>query len=122
MFGAHVTVTWPADTDLVLAAGSSKLSLLAQRPIVCAVIQEAIDNLRAALVFTNAFPDVCNTLTLIKDCLLDAAVRLKPGATEMLERLKHDQDYVLKITPLVSVLEFDMTLLTCFSSCVLVSV
>ena len=85
MFGAHATVTWPADTDLVLAAGSSKLSLLAQRPIVCAVIQEAIDNLRAALVFTNAFPDVCNTLTLIKDCLLNAALRLKPGATEMLE-------------------------------------
>ena len=115
-------MTWPADTDLVLAAGSSKLSLLAQHPIVRAVIQEAIDNLQAALVFTNAFPDICNALTLIKDCLLDAALCLKPGATEMLERLKHDQDYVLKITPLVSVLEFNMTLLTCFSSHVLVSV
>ena len=52
VFRAHATVMWPADTDLVLAAGSSKLSLLAQRPIVCAVIQEAIDNLQAALVFT----------------------------------------------------------------------
>ena len=85
VFRAHATVMWPADTDLVLAAGSSKLSLLAQRPIVCAVIQEAIDNLRAALVFTNAFLDICNTLMLIKDCLLDAALRLKPGTTEMLE-------------------------------------
>ncbi|KAN0129043.1 hypothetical protein V8E53_013193 [Lactarius tabidus] len=93
-------VTWPVATDLVLAAGSSKLSLLSQRPIVRAVIQEAIENLRAGLLFSNAFPDVCNALTLIKDCLLTAALRLKPGATEMLEQLTHDQDYLLKITPL----------------------
>ena len=53
--------------ELVFAVGSTKLSLLSQRPIVCAVIQEAIDNLQATLMFTNAFPDVCSALTLIKD-------------------------------------------------------
>jgi hypothetical protein len=72
--------------------------------------------LRAGLLFSNAFPDVCNALTLIKDCLLTAALRLKPGATEMLERLTHDQDYLLKITPLVRFQEFEMTLLTFLSS------
>ncbi|KAN0141246.1 hypothetical protein V8E53_001002 [Lactarius tabidus] len=108
--------TWPVATDLVLAAGSSKLLLLSQRPIVRAVIQEAIENLRAGLLFSNAFPDVCNALTLIKDCLLTAALRLKPGATEMLKRLTHDQDYLLKITPLVHFQEFEMTLLTFLSS------
>jgi hypothetical protein len=95
-------VTWPVDTDLVLAAGSSKLSLLSQHPVVHAVIQEAIENLWAALLFTNAFPDVCNALSLIKDCLLTVALHLKPGATEMLKPLRHDQNYLLKITPLIS--------------------
>jgi hypothetical protein len=96
--------------------GLSKLLLLSQCPIVHAVIQEAIKNLQAALVFTNAFPDICNALTLIKDCLLTAVLHLRPGATEMLERLTHDQEYLLKITPLVSVQDFDMTLLTLLSS------
>jgi hypothetical protein len=90
---------WPADTNLVFAVGSTKLMLLNQHPIVCTVIQEAIENLRAALLFTNAFPDICSALTLIKDCLFTAALRLKPGASEVLDRLTHDQDYLLKITP-----------------------
>jgi hypothetical protein len=76
--------------------------LTSQRPIVRVVIQDAIDNLRAAMLFTNAFPDVCVALGLIKDCLLTAANRLKPGAKDILERLEQDQDYMLKITPLVS--------------------
>jgi hypothetical protein len=96
--------------------GSSKLSLLNQRPIVRAVIQEAIENLRATLLITNAFPDVCTALTLIQDCLFTAALRLKPGATEVLDRLTRDQDYLLKITPLVSILVFEATSLTSLPS------
>ena len=107
--------TWPVETDLVLTAGS-KVSLLSQRPIVRAIIQEGIENLRAALLFTNAFPDVCNALTLIKDCLLTAALHLKPCAAAVLERLKYDQDYLLMITPLVSVTEFEIALLTLLPS------
>jgi hypothetical protein len=93
--------TWLLDTELVLSPGSNKLMLTSQHPIVRAVIQDAIDNLRVAMLFTNAFPDVCVALGLIKDCLLTAANRLKPGAKEILERLEQDQDYMLKITPLV---------------------
>jgi hypothetical protein len=96
--------------------------LLNQRPIVRAVIQEAIENLRAALLFTNAFPDVCSALTLIKDCLFTAALCLKPGASEVLHRLTNDQDYLLRITPLVSILGFEVTSLTSPFSRVLVSV
>ncbi|KAN0137968.1 hypothetical protein V8E53_004452 [Lactarius tabidus] len=92
---------WPIDTDLIFAVGSTKLSLLNQRPIVHTVIQEAIENLRAALLFANAFPDVCSALTLIKDCLFTAALHLKPGATEVLDRLTRDQEYLLKMTPLL---------------------
>ena len=112
---------WPVDTELVFAVGSTKLSLLSQHPIVRAVIQEAIDNLWAALMFTNTFPDVCSALTLIKDCLFTAAVRLKPGAAEVLDQLTRDNEYLLKITPLVSVHGFEMTLLTSLHSCVLTS-
>jgi len=83
--------------------------LTMQRPLVRAVIQEAIENLRAALLFTNAFPDICVALTLIQDCLLNAADHHKPGATDILERLKCDQDYLLKITPVVSLIYFKTT-------------
>ena len=107
--------------ELVFAVGSTKLTLLNQRPIVRAVIQEAIDNLRAAFMFTNAFPDVCSALTLIKDCLFTAALHLKPGAAEVLDRLTRDNEYLLKITPLVSAHEFEMTSLTSFCSHMLAS-
>ncbi|KAF8262772.1 hypothetical protein EI94DRAFT_1742680, partial [Lactarius quietus] len=91
---------WPVDMDLVFSPGSTKLSLLNQRPIVRAVIQEGIENLRAALMFTDGFPGLCSTLTLVKDSLFTAAMHHKPGATEMLDRLTRDQEYLLKITPL----------------------
>jgi len=112
---------WPVDTDLVFSPGSTKLSLLNQRPIVRAVIQEGIENLRAALMFTDGFPGLCSTLTLVKDSLFTAAMHHKPGATEMLDRLTRDQEYLLKITPLVRVIKFEMTSLTLFPSRVLVS-
>ncbi|KAF8262256.1 hypothetical protein EI94DRAFT_1603030, partial [Lactarius quietus] len=92
--------TWPAITELVYPAGTNKLMLTNQQPIVCAFIQEAIDNLQAALLFNNAFPDVCFALNLIKDCLLNATNHLKPGSMEILNRLKNNQQYIMKLTPL----------------------
>lgn len=74
--------------------------LTIQRPLVRSIIQDAIENLWAALLFNNAFPDVCLALSLIKDCLFTAADLHKPAATDILERLKRDGDYLLKITPL----------------------
>ena len=95
---------WPVDTELVLSPGSNKVMLTGQRPVVRAVIQDAIDNLHAAMLFTNAFPDVCVALGLIKDCLLTAANCLKPGAKEVYERLEQDEEYMMKIIPLASFL------------------
>ncbi|KAF8257516.1 hypothetical protein EI94DRAFT_1757861 [Lactarius quietus] len=91
---------WPVDTDLVFPSGSTKLLLLNQRPMVRAIIQEGIENLRAALMFTDAFPGLCSMLTLVKDSLFTAAMHHMPGAMEMLNRLTRDQEYLLKITPL----------------------
>jgi hypothetical protein len=110
----------PVDpTDLVYEMGSQKVKLTIQRPLVRAVITEAIENLQAALLFTNAFPDVCVTLTLIKECLFTAATHRGPSTTDILERLARDQDYLKKIIPVVSRIYFDMPSLTALPSHVL---
>lgn len=92
---------WPVHTELVLASGSDRLKLTNQRPLVRSVLQKAIEHLRATMLFTNAFPDVCVALGLIKDCLLTAANQLQPGSVDILKRLTNDQEYLSKITPLV---------------------
>ena len=106
--------TWPAHTDLVLHRGRPLLTN--QHPIVRAVITSAIENLWAAMLFNNAFPDVCSALSLIKDCLLTAANRLKPGSASILERLENDATYLLEITPLVSLIHSETIALTTLCS------
>jgi hypothetical protein len=107
---------WLAETDLVFASGSNRLKLTGQSPIVRSVIVQAIEHLRAAMLFTGAFPDVCEALSLIKDCLLTSASYLLPGAGDVLERLKVDPDYLTKVTLLVRLIYDEMTLLTTLDS------
>ena len=76
---------WPAETDLIYAPSSTQLKLTGQSPIVRLVVVNAIENLQAAMLLTGAFPDVCSTLTLIKDCLLTSASYLLPGAADVLD-------------------------------------
>jgi hypothetical protein len=100
------------DIDLVLTPGSNSLKLNKQHAIVRAVIQASMENLRAALLFTNAFPDSCMAITQVKDCLLTAAKHLdKPGAMDVLNRLLHDEEYLSLISPLVRHIYSEMTLL-----------
>jgi hypothetical protein len=103
---------WPAETDLVFASGSNRLKLTSQTPIVRSVIVEGIENLRAAMLFTDTFPDVCSALTLIKDSLLTSASYLLPVSADVLDRLKVDPDYLSKVTLLVSLIYDEMTPLT----------
>ena len=65
--------TPPNDTDLIFLPGSNKVMLTVQRPVVRAVIQDAIERVHAALMFSNAFPDVFDTLKLISNALVAAA-------------------------------------------------
>jgi hypothetical protein len=113
-------VACSVDIDLVISP-ENKFMLTHQRPIVRTVIQEGIENLRAVLLFTNVFPDVCVVLTLIKDSLLNAADHYghMPGAMDILKQLIHNKDYLLKITPLVRPLYPEMTALTTLPSHVL---
>ena len=53
------------------------------------------------MLFTNAFPDLCVALGLIKDCLLNAATQLQPGSAYIIKRLSQDPDYLSKISSVV---------------------
>ncbi|KAN0131560.1 hypothetical protein V8E53_010668 [Lactarius tabidus] len=97
---AVARLAWPVHTELVLSSGSDKLKLTNQCLMVRSILQKSIEHLRASMLFTNAFPDVCVALGLIKDCLLTAANELQPGGADILERLTNDLDYLSKITPL----------------------
>ncbi len=66
------------------------------------VFQDAIEDLRASLVFNNAFPDGILTISFIRLSLNTAAQNNCPAASSIQRRLLHDEDYVLKITPVVS--------------------
>ena len=113
---------WPTETDLVFASGSNRLKLTSQSPIVCLVIIKGIKNLRAAMLFTDTFLDVCSTLTLIKDSLLTSTLYLLPAATDVLDHLKVNPDYLSKVTLLVSFTYDEMTPLATLYSHVLRSV
>lgn len=95
--------TWPKDTDLLFPAGSTKLMLTLQRPLVRAVIQDAFEHMRAYLVFTNAFPNLKVTLIFARDSLVAAAEGHQPEANPIRERFREDEEYFNKVVPLVCV-------------------
>jgi hypothetical protein len=91
-----------SETDLHFVPGSTRIILTGQRPIVRMVIQEAIENLRASLLFIDAFPDSNCALKFIQDGLFTAAKRQCPAAADVLKRLQDDEEYMSAIIPLVS--------------------
>ncbi|KAI9443421.1 hypothetical protein H4582DRAFT_2054425 [Lactarius indigo] len=93
---------WPADTDL-LPPGANKLMLTNQNPLVHNVVQEAIENLRASLMFNHSFPTAPVAFTFTKESLITAAEKYKPGAAHIQRRLQQDGEYLVKIVPLVRV-------------------
>ncbi|KAH9162079.1 hypothetical protein EDB89DRAFT_1913474 [Lactarius sanguifluus] len=60
------------DTDLVFVEGTTKIMLTSQRPLIRAIVQDAIENLRASMLFCNAFPDVTIAFALSRDTLITA--------------------------------------------------
>lgn len=120
--------TWLRDTDLVYPAGSTKLMLKRQQPFIQTVVQAAIENMRASLMFNRAFPDGALAFYLAKESLVVAADKLKPGSTPIQRRLKQaiqrrleqDEDYLASIAQLVSFFyTAEMTLLILCNSRVL---
>ena len=107
--GVPNSVTWPSDTDILLAPGTKKVSLALQRPALRGVVQDAVENVRASLLFDNAFPDAFVVSLSVRGALLSAANT--PRALNIRDRLAGDDEYLNKLIRLVSTrfLDYNMT-------------
>ena len=101
--GTSVTpaTPWPADTDLMFAVGETKLRIALQRPLIRDIIKDAFKNMRAYLMFNNAFPGVTLALTFARDSLIAAAEGHQPDAAILSRRFQQDQAYFAKLISLV---------------------
>jgi hypothetical protein len=93
---------WPVDTDLIYIPGSRKIMLTLQMPLICMVIQDAFENLRASLLFEHAFPDPNLTVLFIRKNLIGVARSHLPRAMHIHKCLLSDDEYLDKLSPLVS--------------------
>lgn len=97
---------WPAETDLVLAAGATKPLLTNQKPLVHSVVRDAIENMQVMLMFNHAFPDSALSWSFAKECLITAAEKQaekhKLGAAVICSRLQQDTEYLTMLNQLVS--------------------
>ena len=91
---------WPADTNLLIPTGSksSKLMLRLQCPVICAVLQDAIEHMQAYLVFTNAFPNANVAQIFARDSLFAGAQAHQPVANNIRQRLQVDTKYFRKMS------------------------
>jgi hypothetical protein len=108
---ARLDPVWPADTELQFIPGSNKLSLTTQRPLIRVIIQDAMELVRADMLFNQAFPDPAVALVAIRTSLITAASSY-PNAVSIHRRLLCDEWYIEKIIPLVSSLMINVALLT----------
>ncbi|KAI9438454.1 hypothetical protein BJY52DRAFT_1195946 [Lactarius psammicola] len=87
---------WPLDTELSFAPGTTKFMLTIQRPVVCIVIQDAIEHVRASILFKHAFPDSTCAFTFIRDALITAAYAHRPVALNLHRWLQQDEEADVK--------------------------
>ena len=92
---------WPSETDLYFAPGSKRLALSSQNSEIRTVIQDAIKNIYAFLLFDNAFPEGSDKVALIWGQLLAAAEKYKPASLHIHKRLVEDDEYMVQMIRLV---------------------
>ena len=105
----------PSETDLCFVPGTTRILLNSQQPLVNMVIVEAIDNMRASLLFYNAFPDTACATEFVREALITAAMK-QDTAAAVLKRLQEDESYFSTIVPLVSKLSVKISFLTSFEA------
>ena len=96
-----MTSAWPDETDLCFPPGGTKVMLTIQRPLVRTIIQDLIEILRASLMFENTYPDGVQSLVFVQRTLVTAAQRRLPATLSIHNQLLQDDEYILKIAPLV---------------------
>lgn len=94
---------WPSETDLVYTSGSNKLRLTIQHTYVKAVIHDAVENIKASIMFDDAFPNANVCITFATEALTLAAKGRLPSSRDILARLTDDSQYLAKIIPLVCI-------------------
>jgi hypothetical protein len=99
---------WPKETELVFLPGANHPTLSAQLPHMRLVIQDAMENLRASIIFRHAFPDPRTTFSFVSEALLAAAAAHQPHSFYIQKRLVTDQDYLSKMIHLVSLSAFSL--------------
>jgi hypothetical protein len=107
---------WPSSTELLTLPGSTQVTLGVQSQLMRTLIQDTISNLRAALLFGDAFPKPAVAAALIKDALIVTAEVYKPDSDSIYRRLMVDSIYLTKMTALVSFPVTVMTWLTIFTA------
>jgi hypothetical protein len=90
------------DTDIIFVPETNKITLTHQHPLLCAIIQEAIENLQASLLFDHGFPNANAILSLIRVALIAAADAHSPEASQIHMHLLNDHEYMEKMIHLVS--------------------
>ena len=104
--------SWPADTHLTFNPGSNKIMLTIQPPLLQTTIQDGFENLRASLLFENAFPEPNLTVLFVRKTLIAATRSLLPASVNIYNWLLLDDEYINKISHLVSGLSLkDMSLM-----------
>ena len=93
---------WPVEMDLVYPDGSNKLKLTVQYTEVRGIIQDAVEHIRASVMFTDAFPDANRCILFARRALICSAEARLPESRDVLNRLRGDSDYLAKLIPLVS--------------------
>ncbi|KAH9043547.1 hypothetical protein EDB83DRAFT_2523848 [Lactarius deliciosus] len=92
---------WPAETNLVLPPGVTRVKVTQQSPLIRDVIQCAIEDLQSSLLFIDAFPHGILIISFVRQALNIAAQKRCPAALSIQRRLLHDQDYMLKFAPVL---------------------
>ena len=76
--------------------------LTLQMPLIHTVVQDAFENIRASLLFEDAFPDPNLTVLFVRKNLISAARAHLPRAVDIHKRLLCDDRYLNKLSHLVS--------------------
>ena len=91
---------WPADMNYYYPLGSNKLKLNLQSPLIRQTMCDVIMNIKASLLFENAFPDAGVSQTLASETLMCAAGS-RPERAALLWRFQDDAEYFAKLVPIV---------------------
>ncbi|KAH9015720.1 hypothetical protein EDB84DRAFT_1567584 [Lactarius hengduanensis] len=85
-------------------ASVTRVLLAAQQQLIHDIVRLAVDDLRATLIFNDTFPDGILATCFIRSSLNSAAetiAKKESGASSIQERLLADDDYVVKIAPVL---------------------